>query len=233
VDPRYFSFNPNTVSDAELAELGISKKVIKTWLNFRSKGGKFRHSSDVQKIWGLPDSVYQRLLPYINIPDLVSKNSGLPDDKSTKYFTNQPYNNKYNSSKSDNSVELNSADSAEICSLPGIGPGFFKRIKKYRELLGGFVKKEQLLEVFGFTPEMYSKIESQVYVDKSKLNKIDINKADFKQLIRHPYFEKNEINKILEYKRIQGKIVNIEDLVKDKMITREQCDKIAPYIGYE
>jgi DNA uptake protein ComE-like DNA-binding protein len=40
------------------------------------------------------------------------------------------------------------------------------------------------------------------------------------------------VNKIIDYRRIQGKISNIQDLVKDKMISQEQCDKIIPYLEY-
>ena len=46
-------------------------------------------------------------------------------------------------------VEINTADSAELMRLNGIGASFSRRIVKYRNLLGGFISKEQLLEVYG------------------------------------------------------------------------------------
>lgn len=226
---EYFSFNPNTASEAQLLKLGLSKKVVKTWVNFRSKGGKFRKAEDVQKIWGLEDSTYQKIKPYL-VFEKNNSNQNNWEKKPNEWSYKD--NEKYVSVKKDNSVELNSADSSGLCALPGIGPGFSKRILKYRNSLGGFISKDQLLEVYGFTPEMYSKIEALVYVESMNLNKININKAEFKQFIRHPYFTKEMINKILEYKRIQTKISNIQDLVKDKMMTKEQADKITPYIEY-
>lgn len=226
---EYFSFNPNSASEAQLLKLGLSKKVVKTWVNFRSKGGKFRKAEDVQKIWGLEDSTYQKLKPYL-VFEKNNSNQNNWEKKPNEWSYKD--NEKYVSVKKDNSVELNSADSSGLCALPGIGPGFSKRILKYRNSLGGFISKEQLLEVYGFTPEMYAKIEALVYVESMNINKININKAEFKQFIRHPYFTKEMINKILEYKRIQTKISNIQDLVKEKMMTKEQVDKIAPYIEY-
>jgi len=227
---EYFSFNPNTVTEAQLLKLGISKKVVKIWINFRSKGGKFREAEDVKKIWGLEDSVYQKLASYL----IISKSNSDKDDweKTQKTWSNNSGEKYANTSKNDNSVDLNSADSAAFCSLPGIGPGFSKRIIKYRNSLGGYIAKEQLLEVYGFTTEMYAKIELLVYIESISTTKININKAEFKQFIRHPYFTKEMINKILEYRRIQNKISNIQDLVKDKMLTKEEADKIAPYIEY-
>ncbi len=234
----YALFNPNTVTENNLQRMGIPEKVIHSWINYISKGGKFRDKEDVRKIWGLEDSIYQKLVPYIEIP-ISGSNQKYENENTQKWKTNYKewnsnsgtkyYKTSY-SDKKDNSVELNSADSAGLCALPGIGYGFTRRILKYRDLLGGYVAKEQLLEVFGFTAEMYSKIENLVYVESSSVKKLNLNKAEFKQLIRHPYFSKDIVNKILEYRRIQGKILNIQDLVKDKMITQEQCDKIKQYI---
>jgi len=235
---EYFPFDPNAVSTSDLQKMGISQKVIHSWINYISKGGKFKKKEDVQKIWGLEDSIYQKLLPFIEIPEAENKQKyekGYPQQKNSNYnnWNNITNSNKLSvSDKKDNSVELNSSDSASLCALPGIGPGYTKRILKYRDLLGGFVAKEQLLEVFGFTSDLYSKIENLVYVDPSMIKKINLNKADFKQLIRHPYFTKDIVSKILEYRKIQGAITNIQDLVKDKMLTQEQCTKLMPYVGY-
>ncbi|NCO54522.1 MAG: helix-hairpin-helix domain-containing protein, partial [Bacteroidetes bacterium] len=54
---EYFPFDPNNVTEIELYKLGLSQKLVKTWLNFRNKGGKFYDKDDVKKIYGLPDSV--------------------------------------------------------------------------------------------------------------------------------------------------------------------------------
>ena len=226
--PEYFSFNPNIVSETELIQMGIPRKVIRNWLNYISKGGKFIAKEDVQKIWGLEDSVYKKIESYIEIPEKEKKT--YTKDENSQAWVNLTKGEYQNSNKKDNSIELNSADSTGLCGLPGIGPGFSKRILKYRDLLGGYVKKEQLLEVFGFTPEMYSKIEHLVFVEANTVKKINLNTADFKQMIRHPYFNKDIVNKVLEYRRIQIKIVDVQDLVKDKMLSQDQCDKIKPYI---
>jgi competence protein ComEA len=233
ISGEYFPFNPNEVSESDLLKMGIPNKVAHAWVNYISKGGKFIDKEDVKKVWGLKDSVYQKLIPFINIPK-ASKDQNISNSYTQNGKTNYAaWNNKSSfSDKKDNSIELNSADSAGFCALPGIGSGFTKRILKYRDLLGGYIAKEQLLEVFGFTAEMYSKIENLVYVETSSIKKMNLNKCEFKQLIRHPYCTKEIVNKILEYRKIQGKITNIQDLVKDRMLTQEQCNKLVPYIEY-
>ena len=86
-------------------------------------------------------------------------------------------------------VELNSADTLDLQQLRGIGPGFARRIVAYREKLGGYVGKEQLLEVFGMDTARYRGIEASVRVDPSAIKGIDVNTATFKELMRHPYVQ--------------------------------------------
>lgn len=62
-------------------------------------------------------------------------------------------------------VELNSADTTELMKVRGIGSVFANRIVKYRKLIGGFQSEDQLLKVYGITPDRFERISTQVYVD--------------------------------------------------------------------
>ena len=103
-------------------------------------------------------------------------------------------------------LEIDSCDSASLESLPGIGPILSSRIIKYRILIGGFVSVEQLREVYGLKEETFNLISSRLFADSLMVRKIKINKADFKGLIRHPYFHRNEVSDILNYRELQGRI---------------------------
>jgi competence protein ComEA len=74
-------------------------------------------------------------------------------------------------------IDLNTADTAQLTQLHGIGASFARRIVSYRDRLGGFINKEQLKEVFGIDSEKYAGLQSQVKVDAVRIRKIDINKA--------------------------------------------------------
>ena len=91
------------------------------------------------------------------------------------------------SAKTDEMVELNSADTTRLKMLRGIGSGYAKMIVAYREKLGGFYKAEQLLEVYKFPDETYQKIKHQLSVDTTLIRKIKINEATVKELKSHPY----------------------------------------------
>lgn len=59
-------------------------------------------------------------------------------------------------------VDLNTADSAELKSISGIGPALAARIIAYREARGPFLAVEELLAVSGVGEKIYVRIADQV-----------------------------------------------------------------------
>jgi DNA uptake protein ComE-like DNA-binding protein len=129
-------------------------------------------------------------------------------------------------------LNLNSCDSASLEALPGIGPVLAARIIKYRYLLGGYVSTEQLKEVYGLTEETFDMISPRVFADSLTIRKIRINDADFKVLIRHPYFNRDEVSAILKYRELKGKITGIGNMTENKLISPETANKIAEYLDF-
>lgn len=129
-------------------------------------------------------------------------------------------------------TELNSCDSAALEALPGIGPVLSSRIIKYRNLLGGFVNVGQLKEVYGLSEETFNIISSMIIADSLAVRKIRINEADYRELIRHPYFEKNEVASILKYRELAGDITDIGTMIDNNLISAETAGKIKGYLDF-
>lgn len=62
------------------------------------------------------------------------------------------------------SVNLNSANSAQLQTLDGIGPAKAQEILKYRKMHGGFKTVDELVNVKGIGPKMMIKLKPQVSV---------------------------------------------------------------------
>lgn len=62
-------------------------------------------------------------------------------------------------------VNINTADIAGLCELPGVGEGRAKAIIEYREQQGGFQKKEDIMQVSGIGEKMYARMESLLTVE--------------------------------------------------------------------
>lgn len=208
-----FTFDPNKASVEILKNLGLSDKQAKTVKNFRDKGGRFHQPADFSRIYGVEKNLSERLLPYINI-ERDSVRSSKIDTILSKM------------------IDLNRCDSIMLDRLPGIGPVLSVRIIKYRNLLGGFVCREQLKEVYGLTPETYNRIAARVFADSSDVIRININLAGFKDLIKHPYLERYDVQAILKYREMKDKIENINELTNNKILTPEKSRRISPYLSF-
>jgi len=59
-------------------------------------------------------------------------------------------------------INVNTADAAALCELPGIGPAYAGRIVAYREAHGPFAKPADLAAVKGIGPATVKKLEPYV-----------------------------------------------------------------------
>jgi competence protein ComEA len=61
-------------------------------------------------------------------------------------------------------VNINTATSSDLESLPGVGPKLAQRIIEYREKNGGFKKVEDLMNVQGIGEKNFLKLKSKLSV---------------------------------------------------------------------
>jgi len=127
-------------------------------------------------------------------------------------------------------IELNSADTFELQRLRGIGPSFAKRIIKYRERLGGYLEKSQLLEIFGMDTAKYNGIKDHLTVNPDSIRKINLNSVTFKELLSHPYFPFEVTKNIMIYRKDHKKFTATEELLKVKNINDSLYRKMKPYV---
>ena len=217
--PVYFSFNPNNLSEESWKKLGLSGRQIKVIKNYEAKGGKFYKKEDLQKVYSITPADYEKLQAYINIP---GKSFGRNYLSPVSNFKAKPMV----------VVEINHADSAQLTEIKGIGPAFANRILKYRNRLGGFYRKTQLMEVFGLDSAKYDEIEKQVEIDASGINKININTCDFDGLKRNPYLSFKQMNAIIQYRKQHGNYKSSSDLKNVAILTDDVIRKVEPYFSY-
>ena len=128
-------------------------------------------------------------------------------------------------------IDINSADTTELKSLPGIGSFFAKNIVDYRNKLGGFIEKEQLLEVYAFDSTRMANIENLIIIDTIELRKVNVNTDDFKTILRHPYIEYEDVKKIVNHRESKGMIKNWEQYLK--VVGRDDVDeRLEKYLGF-
>lgn len=114
--------------------------------------------------------------------------------KKTEYNSNQS-----NGFKQDRyaglQVNINTADTAELRKLPGIGEKRAMNIVKYRTSLGGFYSVNQLAEVYSIDAELVERLKKYIVCDGNSVAKIDINNT-IPHKLWHPYLKGELLNTI-------------------------------------
>jgi len=223
VKPVYFEFDPNGLSDKHWLQLGLSIKQIGVIRNYELKGGRFFNKEDLKKIYSISSNQYKLLEPFVRI-----KSTG--SIKDLKNYTRNKQSTDSPLRSIAPIVELNSADSLELESIRGIGPAFASRIIRFRNRLGGFYRKEQLLEVYGLDSVKYNQLKDVIQVNAGLVNKINLNTFTFDEIRRHPYLTYKQMNAIIQYRSQHGSFKSIDDLMKIAILNEEIIRKIEPYI---
>lgn len=219
-------FDPNTVDSMTLLHLGFKPWQAKNMLKYRAKGGKYRKKEDLKKLYGMTDSMYLALTPYVYIKDSIVVDSAKID---SVHMDSLP---KWNSTKKDTILNLRTADTTELKLIRGIGSYRAKMIVRYREQLGGYAQVEQIMEARGMDKVIADSILPHFYIDSVVVNKIPINHIRPEVLQRHPYLNFEQAKAIYEYRRKHIRIKSSEELQKIKGLSPTDIEKILIYLDF-
>jgi competence protein ComEA len=212
---KLVQFDPNTANYDELINLSLKVPTAKNIIKYREKGGQFKHSEDILKIYGMDSNLYRRLQPYI-----IIKSVAVDIVEQKKQYVSFP----------GLKVDLNKADSIELKKIPGIGPVLSKRIVKYRDILGGYINTGQLKEVYGISDSLFLSIEHFLFLDTNLIIRININTCTLKDLEKHPYINHYQAKAIENYRKIAGPFKSKDQLLENYLLSEENYLKLSPYL---
>lgn len=89
-------------------------------------------------------------------------------------------------------VDLNLADSVAFDALPGIGGWFASKMVEYRDELGGYSYKEQLMDIYRFDQEKFDALEDLITVSAAHVTPFPLWLLPADSLCRHPYIDNYE-----------------------------------------
>ncbi len=223
---QLFPFDPNQADSLTLARLGLRDWQISNLLKYRRAGGRWKSADDFHRLYGLSDEDYQRLRPYIRIAS--AEKPTVPDNR-----IEQPEQRTYSRQEKypeGTVIDLNTADTTQLKCIPGIGSYLAAKICRHRERLGGFLSVGQIKEVEGL-PEDIEKWFS--VADNAQAKCINVNTATFRELVRHPYLNYEQVKSIFNYRQTYGMLKSWRDLSLDENFTAEDFKRLAPYFVFE
>lgn len=238
--PVYSAFDPNTVTKEQLVGMGISEKKAQTFINYRNAGKRFYSPDDLLDTYGWTADDIEPLLPYIRIarrhdtaapPDNRYRPASRTPYRRDTFATDTTHVNRYTSNKfrTLTLVDPNTADTTLLQRIPGIGSYYSRQIVRLRERLGGITRLEQLFEINHFPEEALEWFEIAQTPD---IRKINLNRADFKQLAAHPYIGYEHTKALQNYIRLYGPIASADQLAATRIFTPEELEQLLPYIEF-
>lgn len=220
---RLHVFDPNIADEAEWVSLGAPAWLARRIVHYCAKGGRFRSAEDIGRIYDFPPDLLEELRPYIRIGGkgetrLAPKEEAYAEKPTTRSYP---------------VLDLNTADSAELEALPQLGPATARNIVKYRNLLGGFYRPEQLYELYNqdsartavFLPYL------KVYPGEGK-TMLDVNTLARSGKLYHPYLPKASARLISAWVRQHGNLARPEQLVEHQLIDTASLRKLRPYLSF-
>ena len=208
------TFMLDSVGVEYLRGIGFTRRQAELVIKYRDMIGGYRSFEEFEECYAVDSTMAARLRPYIVFP---------PRD--TLLY-------RYHEERVNFPIELNSADSATLCKVSGIGAKSASHIIFYRELLGGYHSVSQILELKVVTEENFQRILTQIYCDSAKIKKININFARPKEMEVHPYISNRMLRQIVNNRELKGGWSKLEEMIEDNIFSAEEAERIAPYLDF-
>jgi DNA uptake protein ComE-like DNA-binding protein len=231
-EPVLAPFDPNTADSARLVALGLQPWIARNIVRYRSRGGFFRKPADLLRIYGLDSASWLPLEPYIRI-DTARLARLRPERRQERADSvrRDTFESRF-PVKFDEPVmvDINSADSALLRRVPGIGEGYARLIIGLRERLGGFHSVDQLGELGGVPDSTLAKWRPWLVADRSLIRPININRASLASLRAHPYLNYYQARVIIDLRRKFGRIDDLGMLPMHDEFGEADMERLRPYI---
>ncbi len=229
---RLRAFDPNTADSLTLRELGLPHWMARNVLRYRAKGGIFRKPTDFRRIYGMTDSLFTVLQPYILIDTTRIARSKQHHWAADSTWIDSIYLKQVVSSpKKDTILELNSADTVELQYIRGIGRYTAAQIVRYRSQLGGYYSVEQLREID--IPTIVDSLLPFFTVCPDSIRPLYVNKASVQRLNRHPYLTFTQAKALYTLRREYIRLDDWEIIQEANIFTKEEQTRLEPYLHFK
>jgi DNA uptake protein ComE-like DNA-binding protein len=210
------AFDPNNYQLQDWVALGLSEKQANVILKFSKYG--IKSDDELRNIFVISPELFA-----------IIKDSTFYAEIKYPSFEEKKYSKV---EKQKIRVELNAANQETLETIPGVGPYFAKKIITFRDKLGGYIGKEQLLEINKMTSDKLLAVQEFISFDQELIRQININEASAEELSMHPYISWNVANVIVKYREQHGSYVSLNEILKTRIIDNELFLKLKPYLTF-
>ncbi|MFI3286558.1 MAG: helix-hairpin-helix domain-containing protein [Rikenellaceae bacterium] len=230
-----FEFDPNSVELPELMQMGLSKREAVNIIRYREAGKVFRIKEDLFTCYGISDSLYYSLEPYIVIADTfrfkprayTSYESA--SSSSVAYRSQQRYAREL---LAPSRFLVDTVSAEYLYAIGALSRRQAASFVKWRDL-SGIYDMEEFCDCYVISDSIAAALEPYLIFSappESIVELIDINRADSVELRSVYGIGEKSVVAILAYREMLGGFYSVEQLSEIKVVTESNYEKIIKQI---
>ncbi|HEY3373300.1 MAG TPA: helix-hairpin-helix domain-containing protein [Prolixibacteraceae bacterium] len=202
-----FRFDPNTIDRSALDSLLLPEAIKRNILKYREKGGRYYTENDFRKMYGVTDSIFSRVKPFLAIEKFESKKVQPAKVKiQPELFAFDP----------------NKASDHEFQRL-GLSEKQVQTIRNYQSKGGRFRNKADFSKIYGISASQKDALSPFVKIGEKEnsnpekmlgvsITPIEINVADSIELMTLPGIGNILSKRIVKYRDLLGGYYSVTQL---------------------
>lgn len=225
-----FAFDPNRVGYADLRKLGLSSRLAVSLLKYRAAGKVFRIPEDVAACYGMTDSIYFVLEPYIRI----GKEYALTSVAARREFAPRRYApHEPRRIVPRERFRIDTASAAYFASL-GFSERQAEAIVRYRDLYEGLRDERSLRDCYQIADTVADLLLPFVIFpepERSTVSRlVELNGADSAALRSVVGIGEKSVGAIIRYRERLGGFYSANQLAEIPEVTEANFERIARQI---
>ena len=226
-----FVFDPNTVTYDELLLLGFDKRTAVSIIKYRTAGKVFGIVEEFALCYGVTDSMFTRVRPYIKIGTAYATKPSSP----RKFDTLQPPQKQKREPRfSPRPFEKFCIDTVgvEYLRLIGFSTRQAEALIEYRNRGGGIFSMNELRDCYAVSEEMADSLSYFVVlsVRDPHAGLVEINSADSTALRQIRGIGAKTVVAVIQYRKLLGGFYKKEQIAELKCVTSDNFSKISEQI---
>ena len=227
-----FLFDPNTVTYEQLRQMGFAKNVAAGIIKYRTMGKVFQIPEEFALCYGVTDSTYARLRPYIVIGEEFAAKPRVRTADSVKTAISRPVRTPRFSPRPFEPFRIDTVG-VDYLRLIGFSTRQARALIEYRDReVDGIRDMNELRDCYVVSSEMADSLAHFVIFPEPKPygGLVEINSADSLQLRSVRGIGPKTVVAIIEYRKLLGGFHSIEQIAELKCVTSENFTLITKQI---
>lgn len=202
----YFYFDPNKVDAVQLDSFPLPPSIKRNIISYREAGGKYNKPADLRKIYGMTDSIFSLIEPWLVVSENVNH---VQTKKQHDDFR-----------KIEGEFDPNIAGMDELSNF-GFDSHQISTLLKYRSRGGVFHEPNDLLRIYGIDSSMYQNIKNHIRIAAIPAVEIEqiqplieLNSADSVDLVSLSGIGPVFASRIIKYRNLLGGFCSARQLLE-------------------